>query len=125
MRRLVSGDKPYVVVLLAVIVFGTLMILGPLHSYLEGRDRLELLHQQDAALQQEIARLEARGADLNDPDYIELLAREQLGLVKPGEIPYVVIAPEPERPQVEPEPVEAEPEPLPARVWEALRDLFR
>ena len=125
MRRLVGGDKPYALVLLAVLAVGTLMILPPLQSYLEGRERLELLHQQDAALAQEIARLEARGADLNDPDYIELLAREQLGLVKPGEIPYVVIAPEPERPQVEPEPVEPEPESLPTRVWEALRALLR
>jgi hypothetical protein len=30
---------------------------------------------------------------LQDPDFVEQLARQQVGLVRPGEIPYVVMPP--------------------------------
>jgi cell division protein FtsL len=44
--------------------------------------QLQQLQQTNAALQEE------RKA-LHDPKYVEKLAREELGLVKPGEIPYI------------------------------------
>lgn len=44
--------------------------------------QLQHLQQTNAALNEE------RKA-LHDPKYIEKVAREELGLVKPGEIPYV------------------------------------
>lgn len=40
-------------------------------------------------LQQEHQELEEKKASLNDPAVIEKKAREELGLVKPGEVPYV------------------------------------
>lgn len=42
--------------------------------------RIEALRQREVRLHQEIEALQ------NDPDYIERVARKQLGLVKPGEV---------------------------------------
>lgn len=47
------------------------------------------------ALRKENARLEAKLERLDDPDHLEKLAREQLGLVRPGETAYVVVPPPP------------------------------
>ncbi len=46
--------------------------------------RLEALKAENRSLEQRLARL-------NDPEYQEKLAREQLGLVRPGETSYVVV----------------------------------
>ena len=45
--------------------------------------------QQLQELQQRNDELEQEKAKLQDPKNIENVAREQLGLVKPGEVPYV------------------------------------
>lgn len=54
------------------------------------------LRQEESHLQQQITELQKRNAELEaekqrlqDPKEIEALAREKLGLVKPGEVPYV------------------------------------
>ncbi|MGI6091976.1 MAG: septum formation initiator family protein [Veillonellaceae bacterium] len=49
------------------------------------RQRLEQAVQENASL------IEERNK-LNTPAYIEKLAREELGLVKPGEVPYIPAA---------------------------------
>lgn len=49
---------------------------------------IEELQQQQAALQQE-------KQQLNDPVYLEQLAREKLNLVRSGEVPCVVVAERP------------------------------
>lgn len=49
------------------------------------KDRLEKANQVNAALNEE-------KNHLNDTHYIEKLAREDLGLVKPGETPYISVA---------------------------------
>ena len=58
--------------------------------------RLYRMHQTKAALEREIAQLTTNNAALaeevrrmrTDPSRIEAIAREELGLVKPGEIVY-------------------------------------
>ncbi len=49
---------------------------------------VQTLRRENAQLREEIRRL-------HTPEYIERLAREQLGLVKPGEIPVILIRPTP------------------------------
>lgn len=49
------------------------------------RQRLEQAIQVNAALKEERDKL-------NTPAYIEKIAREELGLVKPGEVPYIPAA---------------------------------
>ena len=46
------------------------------------RDRINELEQTNKALADEKNKL-------NSPAYVEKIAREQLGLVKPGEVPYI------------------------------------
>ena len=66
---------------------------------------LEQLRRQNMQLREEI-RL------LNTPEYIERLAREQLGLVKPGEIAVILVQPTPA-----PAPIPAAPEPAVEPWW--------
>jgi cell division protein FtsB len=120
---LVAGDRPYLATLVAICALAALMISAPLNRYLDGRERIALLEHQHGALEDEIRTLEQRAEDLHDPEHIELLAREQLGLVRPGEIPYVVVQPEVERPQLVAPPDEPpEPDAWHRRLIEALKD---
>ena len=82
-------------------VVGALALVGflfafvyPTRTYLAQReqigraeDRLTVLRQQTAALERETKGL---GGDAE----IERIAREQYGLVRPGETPYVIVPPE-------------------------------
>lgn len=121
-RGLVAGDRPYLFALIGLLTLASLMISGPLHHYLEGRDRLELLDRKRVALTAEVERLERRAADLEDPVYIEQLAREQLGLVRPGEIPYLVVTPDPEPGESAPSARDTTP-PWYRRAWKTLASL--
>lgn len=120
LRALLAGNRPYLVAVLGVLTLASLMISGPLHHYLDGRERLELLNRKRAALTAEIERLERRVSDLEDPAQLERLAREQLGLIRPDEIPYVVVTPEPQRSQPAPAQPNTYDAPWYWRVWEAL-----
>jgi cell division protein FtsL len=46
------------------------------------KERISELEQSNKALADETSRL-------SSPSYVEKIAREQLGLVKPGEVPYI------------------------------------
>lgn len=114
-----------IAVVLSLLVLAALMLAGPVDRYLDGRARVELLQRQHSALEAEIGRLEGRQADLQDPARIELLAREELGLIRPGERPYVVVTPEPERPQVVPAPEETVEElPWYQQLWKSVAGLL-
>lgn len=76
-----------------VIVVMTLLTIAisPVRTLLEQRNELDELHRQAAELEVRNAKLEARITKLDDPTYIEQLARECLGMVEPGETAFVVI----------------------------------
>ena len=75
------------VIVLSLVVFGLLVMIGA--QYLRQREagqaleemekRINEMKEQQAALEEEILKLQ-------DLDYIEVLARERLGLVRPDEI---------------------------------------
>jgi cell division protein FtsB len=78
-------------------------------------DRLQQLHTENDLLEQDVKRLE-------DPAELEVLARERLGLVKPGERAYYVEPVEPTAAPATPE------EQRPAwweRSWEWFTSLLR
>jgi cell division protein FtsB len=108
-RRLPRADRTLLLVLAASVTVGLLIVSGPVELHLASRDRVATLEAQLAALEAENARLEQRRDDLDDPEVVELLAREQQGLVRPGEVPYVLTPPPVDRPRIT-EPVA----PLPA-----------
>lgn len=120
-RRVVEGDRPLIVGLVALLGLSVVMLSGPLQSYWHGRERVALLEAKHEALTTEIADLEARAEALHDPDEIELLAREHLGLVRPGEVAYAIVPPEVDRPQITaPRDVASEPLPWYRRLWDTL-----
>lgn len=88
-------DRPYLVALLGLLVVIAAMAIGPLRSLSAANDRVDELTRERDVLAEEVDGLEDKRDDLNDPAEQEVYAREQLGLVRPGEVPYVVL-PDPE-----------------------------
>jgi hypothetical protein len=71
----------------------TLTIAGPVRTYFAQRTEMNQLTASEAALRAQIAELEQKKAKLGDPAYIAAQARERLGFVKPGDIPFQVQLP--------------------------------
>lgn len=102
--------------MVAAFVFGTTF----LQVYRLEREAARLeqlrgdLEEQNALLREEMKLL-------HTPQYVEKLAREQLGLVKPGEISLLIV----QAPADPPPPRQDQPRPDPAgRFWQFLDRLF-
>jgi cell division protein FtsB len=80
-------------ILAAVVCVLTLTIAGPVRTYFAQRTEMKQLAASEAALRQQIADLEQQKVKLADPAYIAAQARERLGFVKPGDVPYQVQLP--------------------------------
>jgi cell division protein FtsB len=80
-------------VLAAVICVLTLTIAGPVRTYFAQRTEMSQLTATEAALRRQITDLEQKKVKLGDPAYIAAQARERLGFVKPGDIPFQVQLP--------------------------------
>jgi cell division protein FtsB len=122
-RRLTRGDRPLLVALAGALALAVVLLSGPAQSYLDGRARVDTLAVKAAALEAENERLGQRAADLEDPGTIELLAREQQGFIRPGEVPYTLVPPEVDRPQITGprRGPEIEPGAWYERAWQAVR----
>jgi cell division protein FtsB len=99
-RRSSAVDLLLGVLLITALVGGAMVLIDPLEGYLAERQRVAVLEQQAVALEDENLRLARRIDDLDDPVTIELLARAQQGLVREGEVPYVLTAPEVDAPRI-------------------------
>jgi cell division protein FtsB len=93
-----ADDRPYLVALFGLLVVIGAMAVGPLRSLAAANDRVDELTEQRDALAESVEVLESESEALRDPAEMEAYAREELGLVRPGDIPYVVV------PDEEPEP---------------------
>jgi uncharacterized protein len=80
-------------ILAAVVCVLTLTIAGPVRTYFAQLTEMRQLAASEAALRRQIADLEQQKVKLADPAYIAAQARERLGFVKPGDIPYQVQLP--------------------------------
>lgn len=80
-------------ILAAVVCVLTLTIAGPVRTYFAQRTEMKQLAASEAALRRQIATLEEQKVKLADPAYIAAQARERLGFVMPGEVPYQVQLP--------------------------------
>ena len=80
-------------ILAAVVCVLTLTIAGPVRTYFAQRTEMKQLAASEAALRRQIADLEQQKIKLADPAYVAAQARERLGFVMPGEIPYQVQLP--------------------------------
>jgi cell division protein FtsB len=80
-------------ILAAVVCVLTLTIAGPVRTYFAQRTEMKQLQDVQAQLRSQITDLEQQKVKLGDPVYIAAQARERLGFVMPGEIPYQVQLP--------------------------------
>jgi cell division protein FtsB len=76
-----------VIVVLTVLTFA----VSPLRALLVERDKLDGLQQQTQQLDWQNGALRDRILQLQDPAYLERLARECLGMVAPGETAFVTV----------------------------------
>jgi cell division protein FtsB len=79
------------VVLLVVVLTVMTFAITPLRALLGQRDELDRLAQQSQELQRRNDALQDRIVRLQDPAYLERLARECLGMVAPGETAFVIV----------------------------------
>jgi cell division protein FtsB len=78
----------------SLVVVGVLFLfVFPGRTYLDQRRSLAAAHARLRVLGTESAVLEQKAARLHDDREIERLAREQYGLVKPGEEAYAILPP--------------------------------
>lgn len=80
-------------ILAAVVCVLTLTIAGPVRTFFAQRAEMKQLEETEAVLRSQIADLEQQKVKLADPVYIAAQARERLGFVMPGDIPYQVQLP--------------------------------
>ncbi|MGZ8801564.1 MAG: FtsB family cell division protein [Mycobacterium sp.] len=80
-------------ILAAVVCVLTLTIAGPVRTYFAQRTEMKQLQASEAQLREQIDELEQQKDKLADPVFIAAQARERLGFVMPGEIPYQVQLP--------------------------------
>jgi cell division protein FtsB len=80
-------------ILAAVVCVLTLTIAGPVRTYFAQRTEMSQLAATEKQLRGQISELEQQKAKLADPVFIAAQARERLGFVMPGDIPYQVQLP--------------------------------
>ncbi len=87
------GILPQVIVGCLVAGLICAMAIQPTRQLLAQKARIEQVKDDLHDLKVSNTRLAQHVARLQDPDYIEQRAREQMGLVKPGETTYIVMPP--------------------------------
>lgn len=119
-RRMTLGARIGFLALLAGAF--SIAAIGPARQAVEQRRAIEVEQRKLAALTAGNARLAQELQRLNDQEYLEKEAREQLGLVRPGETSYIV-----ERPIVPPKPKAPPSEPAPwyGQVLDRLLSILR
>jgi len=80
-------------ILAAVVCALTLTIAGPVRTYFAQRTEMQQLKVSEEQLRAQIADLEGQKVKLADRVFIAAQARERLGFVMPGDIPYQVQLP--------------------------------
>lgn len=117
-----NGDRPYVAALLVALIMAALIISAPLRTWLEQRAIVESYSVSLAAVESENRRMTTRIAQLNDSAYLELEAREEQAMARPGEVLYVIVPPTPDVERIAPDlSVRAGVQSWFARLWAAIR----
>jgi cell division protein FtsB len=80
-------------VLALVVCALALTVAVPLRNYLAQRHELTTLETRQHQLSSQVDELTRRRDELRDPDHVRAEARERLGYVSPGEVPYIVQLP--------------------------------
>jgi cell division protein FtsB len=78
-------------ILLAIMIGVLVLSVAPARMYFEQQAELARFEHEATVLQRKNDALAARAEQLRDHAFIERLARQCLGMVKPGEIAFVVV----------------------------------
>jgi cell division protein FtsB len=87
------GQGAQAIAFLLVVGLLVAMAIQPTRELLQQKQRVSSMTSDLRRVQNVNERLAERIKRLRDPDYIEQRAREQIGLVRPGERTYVVLPP--------------------------------
>lgn len=96
LSQLLAGKGAYAAGVAVLAILLGVMMLGPLESLSTAAGRVAALQVERDRREAEVADLERRRDALQQPEQVELRARRELGMVEPGEIPFVVVTPAPE-----------------------------
>ena len=114
------GLTPRGAVLLLVMFALAATAVYPLRQYVSQQDRIERLQAKQQALAAENARLEAERRRLQDPAYVQQLAKRDYHVVAPGEEAWVVTGTPPAS-ATSPSATAADPDPpWYKRAWQGL-----
>ena len=79
------------VALLMIALAVMVLAIAPLRGYLDERGQLADLRKQATVLERQNQALQDSIARLSDASFLERMARECLGMVKPGETAFVIV----------------------------------
>lgn len=120
-RRRRGGDgKVRIAIAFLILILSLWIIVPSVVTRLELRAETQRSQRELRLLRTRNAELRERMKRLNDKSYLELVARRDLGLIKPGEIPYLVV-PEKAKPKA-PKPRKKQRTQPP--VWQPVVDFF-
>jgi cell division protein FtsL len=108
--------------LIVVLAGAAFVLFFPARQLIQQRQEIGSLEQRLVELRTENNRLDEQVDRLSDPAELEVLARERLGLVRPGERAYFV---DPVEPRPTSAPVQAHRSSSWERAWEWLTSLLR
>lgn len=98
-RRRPTFFGPGLVVFLLVLGLLAAMAIEPTMELMQQNDRIARMKSELRTIDETNERLERRIERLDDPDFLEQKAREQIGLVRPDETTYLVVPPGRDRPR--------------------------
>jgi cell division protein FtsL len=113
--RLTSRAAVLAVVICAI----TLSLAYPVREYIAQRRQIGQLGAQQTSLMIQLKQLQQEQRQLNDPAYIEQLARDKLHMCLPNQACYVIIDGKPAAGLIQPK--SAQPSPWYDRLWESVR----
>ena len=121
-----SGSGISSLLLVAALLAVVIVLAGifPFRQIIAGNREVDAAQQRLVALEDENEVLEARIDALQTPEEVERLAREQFGLVMPGEIGYVVVTPPWENDSPDPVTTAEEEQPASRPWWQAIWDFL-
>jgi len=115
------GVRSFVVLSFVVALVAGAAGVFPFRQIIAQRRSVELAEAQLDALIEENRRLEQQIGALESPQEVERLAREQFGLVMPGDVAYVAVVPPGSEPaDLEPDVALEKPPPWWRKVWNFL-----
>jgi cell division protein FtsL len=129
-RRGAAGSAQSGLTSRGILLFLVLFVLAatavyPLRQYIAQQERIERLQAKQAALQTANQRLEQERARLNDPAYVEQLAKQDFHMARPGEQTWLLTGTPPADRAAEPAAKPASHESWYQRAWHWLTDRSR